>query len=155
MTISGIPLSDATLENGCMYIVPRNLIPERIAKHFSKIEVVEVAELGPLLQAIRALPARAGSILGWDFGVIHWGSTCDNGKEPRISISVEFLREHKEPKRNECPLLETQVNIPASLNQRLAVIGRAILTYQRFEASMIRFAGLASRLIEETAKVSG
>src|SRR5207244_2616081 len=85
-----IPLSDATLDNGCMYVVPR----DRAA-----------ADADARLQACRALPAAAGSILGWNFDVLHWGSTCTRPGEPRIAISQEFIAPGAATAADELPLV--------------------------------------------------
>ncbi len=139
-----IPLGDATLANGCMYVVSREGLAEPLAKNFSALDAFGAADVRSLLRGVRALPARAGSVLGWDFGVVHWGATCESGDDPRVSISTEFLRENAEPARGEQPLLGA-AGAP-EYRERLSVIGRAILAYERFEAPMIRYAELARQL---------
>jgi hypothetical protein len=99
-----IPLTDATLDNGCMY-----LMPSYAPKHD--------------LQSIRALPARAGSILAWRQDVLHWGAySSRRAKEPRISIALEFGREGLDP-----------AAVPP-FEERLKLIARQILKYlEEFE----------------------
>ena len=38
----------------------------------------------------RALPAAAGSVLGWTSKLLHWGAMADAHAPPRISISFEY-----------------------------------------------------------------
>jgi hypothetical protein len=41
-----LPLTDATLDNGCMYVVPRNLLPDSLPAKYTKWDSVNQAELG-------------------------------------------------------------------------------------------------------------
>ncbi|HVV86696.1 MAG TPA: phytanoyl-CoA dioxygenase family protein [Kofleriaceae bacterium] len=77
-----IPLTDATADNGCMYVVPAPWDPQ----YPNPRATTEVM----FLQAIRALPAAAGSVLGWTSRLLHWGAMARPGSPPRISISFEF-----------------------------------------------------------------
>jgi hypothetical protein len=139
-----IPFSDATLENGCMYVVPQQQVPATIGD-FSRLTNVSRAELQALLQGSRALPAQAGSILGWDFQIIHWGSTSGRAEHSRISMAVEFIAGHAESTDDEEPLFDGCAD-PPTFRQRLQVIGKGILQYERFEPPLIRYRELASQL---------
>jgi hypothetical protein len=143
-----IPLSDATLDNGCIYVIPRRRIAHRIERAWLETKSYTASELNAILQGSRALPARTGSVLGWDFNLIHWGSACGDGAGPRVSLSVEFIGPNTEPTRDECPLLEAAADRLPPFAQRLHVIGRAIRDYQRFEPRMVRFGELSDRLVE-------
>ena len=82
-----IPLEDVTPDQSCLYVIPAPCdedfyTPERLV-HFDKIR----------LQDIRALPARAGSVLGWSSHLIHWGSRASPFAErPRMSVTMYFQR---------------------------------------------------------------
>ncbi|MBX2830062.1 MAG: phytanoyl-CoA dioxygenase family protein [Rhodospirillales bacterium] len=78
-----VPLSNATPDNGCMYVLPRSF--ERCYGFpVSKPE-------GVGLQDVRALPARPGSVMGWRQDLYHWGGRASKyATEPRISLSLEF-----------------------------------------------------------------
>ena len=79
-----IPLSDATAGNGCMYCVPANWdLAYRSRLHNTAI----LAE-----DTIRALPAPAGSVLGWSQALLHWGGRCAPDAQPRLSTSFEMIR---------------------------------------------------------------
>ncbi len=141
-----IPLTDATLDNGCIYLIPRDLIASETAEAFIRTEAVGFSELAELLQGSRALPARAGSVLGWDYPLIHWGAKCARPGEPRISVAVAFLGADTEHTTREPPLIEGGT-LPG-FSQRLQLIGKAIETYQRREPWMIRYQELGQRLLQ-------
>jgi hypothetical protein len=142
-----LPLGDATLENGCMVVVPKHRLPEGTPDAFAN----DMSRLSPatwraMLQGSRALPARKGSILGWDFQVIHWSGIVDDADAPRVSLAVEAFGEDIVPTPSEEPLL-----VPGALpglRERLRAIARGLLSYERFEPAMLRFTGLARRLLE-------
>jgi hypothetical protein len=142
-----VPLTDATLDNGCMYVIPRGRVAEGYCRRFLEGEAIPAQDAQALLQACRALPARAGTVLGWDFELLHWGSICGDPRKPRVSLSVELLGEAAEPAPNEFPLIDAQADLPP-FAQRLRVIARAVLDYLRFEPLMIRYLDLAERLLE-------
>jgi Phytanoyl-CoA dioxygenase (PhyH) len=79
-----LPLTDATLDNGCIYVVPAAW-DVLYASHDPPPEIV-------FPQSIRAVPAAAGSILGWTPRLLHWGAMARPGAPPRLSASVEFQR---------------------------------------------------------------
>jgi len=148
-----IPLSDATLQNGCMYVIPQHVVPETL-RDFSTLENVSRAELQTLLQGSRAVPAQAGSVLGWHFQLIHWGSTVAQAEHARISLTMEFVGDQAEPKTDEHPLFEGHAALP-TFPQRLHVIGKGILDYERFELRLIRYRELAKRLVDRVGRFGG
>ncbi len=84
-----IALSDATPRNGCIYVVPapwdlqyRN--PQATSHILS-------------LQHVLALPAPAGTVLGWTHALLHWGGMAIPGSPPRISMSFELCRADQAP----------------------------------------------------------
>ena len=77
-----IALADATTDNGCMYVVPAPWDPQYPNPRATS-EVM-------FLQAIRALPAAAGAVLGWTSRLLHWGAMARPGSPPRISLSFEY-----------------------------------------------------------------
>lgn len=142
-----LPITDATLENGCMNVIPKSLLPPSIPDDFANNPGGIAPELWrSMLQGARALPARAGSVLAWDFQVIHWSSLCDGAVEPRMSLAVELIGASAEPAESELPLLELGALPP--FEERLRAIAKGILSYQRFEPAVLRYAGLARRILE-------
>ncbi len=142
-----IPLGDATLENGCMVVVPKNLLPAGTADAFAN----DMSTLAPttwraMLQGSRALPARAGAVVGWDFQVVHWSAVVGDAEAPRVSLAVEAFGESIAPTPSEEPLLDPE-ELPV-FRERLRAIARGLLSYERFEPAMLRYTGLARRMLE-------
>jgi len=140
-----IPLTDSTLENGCIYVIPRNLAPPSLPADFRRWDSIKKSELNKVLQSCRALPARAGAILGWDHSLIHWGSVSHGSTTTRISIAVEFLGAGVSPMDSERPLVEGS-SLPA-FPKRLYIIGKCILAYRKFEPLMSRYGVFAEELM--------
>lgn len=89
-----IALSDVETSNSCIYILPRKydaLFQDFVRKKFGQPGIPN-AEQTPLpLSRVRALPAKAGSIIGWDQNLLHWGSGSSQwATGPRISIGVYY-----------------------------------------------------------------
>ena len=130
-----IPLSDAIPLNGCMSLLPAHLDPN-YPDNLSQVNI-------PNPQDIRALPAPAGSVLGWNQAVLHWGGrSSDRAPFPRISLSCEFQRGDvqamNQPLRS--PLL-----LP-SLSQRLGLIGKQIRQYRHMYPLSPKLAAIATAL---------
>ncbi|QDZ19970.1 hypothetical protein HOP50_03g24880 [Chloropicon primus] len=97
-----IPLNTVTLENGCMYVVPRefdaNFDKDGVYEH------MQVSTEGSMkgkkflsfpLNGIQPLPGDAGSVMCWFGNTIHWGSSCHStgARAPRSSIALVFRRQ--------------------------------------------------------------
>jgi len=76
-----VALTDATPDNGCIYVVPAPWDPAYGDPR---------APSQLLLQAIRAVPARAGAVLGWTSKLLHWDAMADDHAPPRISLAFEL-----------------------------------------------------------------
>jgi hypothetical protein len=146
-----IPISRATLTNGCMHLVKRNSRTDKLCKefpgqaNFSKPQVID------LLKNCRALPAEPGSVLLWDEKILHWGAQVEDCDEPRISIALEFtVPEFREADNREA-LLDPMTALP-SFEQRLELICGSILSYRRFEPMVERYAPLARALLSTRFK---
>jgi len=144
------PFSDATLENGCMYVIPRDLVNPEIAEHFAELNTVTAADLRALLQRARALPAPAGAVMGWDFNVIHWGSTALGGGEPRISVAIEFVAAADAHLYPRTVAFEVSGPLP-SFTERLRMVAVSILDYANQETLAARFVPVAERILQEVA----
>jgi hypothetical protein len=115
-----IPFTDATPLNSCIYVLPLSRDPSYPANvHNRSIEH---------LQDVRALPAQAGSILGWNQYLLHWGSRSSRRADrPRISLGIYFQSGDVPP----FDPLARELRGPLSFELRLAFIGTAFLRYDR------------------------
>ena len=79
-----LPITDATTENGCIYVVPADQ-----DRNYGKAPA-ERADAS--LQAIRALPASAGDLLIWTGETYTWQSCSAKRHEdgPQLALSWEF-----------------------------------------------------------------
>ncbi len=114
-----LPLTDATPQNGCMYILPADRDPlyGTPNDHQTSLE----------LQNVRALPSPAGGVLAWTQAAFHWGGRARQPiDKPRVSISVEFQRGDQPPIYE--PLLNPRQSPDAIL--RLRLILRQMLQYK-------------------------
>ncbi len=133
-----VPVTEATLENGCMYLVPRDLLPVGVA--------VGDADTRTVLQAARALPARPGEVLGWSFDILHWGSAASgDGHEPRVSLSFEFIAAGATPVADETPLVPMAA-LP-SFESRLRFVALGVLRYAQFEPKLAAYHDLATAVL--------
>ena len=114
-----ISLTDASPDTGCIYILPVQYDPN-FPNNLTTYGVTNY-------QDIRALPTKAGDILGWNEGVYHWGGrSSKHGTYSRISIAASFQR--GDSASLETPLLPP--NRLPSLKQRLSIIAAQLLRYQ-------------------------
>ena len=79
-----IPLTDATTRNGCIHVVPSEW---DIAYRSGRQNAVVWDQ-----KTVRALPAAAGSVLGWTHSLLHWGGRCAPDASPRLATSFEMIR---------------------------------------------------------------
>lgn len=115
-----IPLTDVTTQHACMYVLPTNQDPNVPGK----MESFTIPRES--VQAIRALPAEAGSIMGWNSYALHWGSKSSKwANGPRISIAT-YIKRVEEQNFNS---ISVQSNQFLSLEKRLAVIGENMAHY--------------------------
>ena len=141
-----IPLTDATLDNGCIYLVPKDMNTSAIGER-RELRDASNLQMRELLQRGRAIPAPAGSLLGWQFRILHWGSTAHSPGNPRVSLVLEFIAANEAPIKNELPLFDPAAPLP-DLPMRLHSIGRAIRQYMRYELKMQRYADLPKELMD-------
>jgi len=84
-----IPLTDVTTLESCLYVVPAPCDPG----YHQADDDRAVREDRIRLQDIRALPARAGSVIAWSPHLIHWGSRSSRfAAGPRVAVSVYLQR---------------------------------------------------------------
>jgi len=84
-----IPITDATTLNSCIHVIPAFADPDFRTPRSDELlpRMIDSA----CLQNVRALPAKAGSILGWSTELLHWGGQSSSGaKMPRLSFAMYF-----------------------------------------------------------------
>lgn len=144
-----IPLTDVTTQHACIYVLPTNRDPNVP----SKLENFSVPQES--VQAIRALPAEAGSVLGWNTYALHWGSRSSRwANGPRISIAT-YIKRAEERTLNS---VSVQPNQFVSLEARLAVIGLNMVHYDadsiteaRYPAKLMKFCDQYTRKFSQPA----
>ena len=83
-----IPLADVTTDNSCMYVLPADRDPTYNLRDMRTLDDLHWADF---ITSFRALPAEAGSVLGWNSRVYHFGSRASRrAKTNRYSLSFEF-----------------------------------------------------------------
>ena len=86
-----LPLNDVDVDNGCIYVLPKEHDHERNASkngsHKSKPDF-------PIEKAVALAPVEGGRVLGWSGDVVHWGTSCQasSALPPRQSIGVAFRK---------------------------------------------------------------
>ncbi len=140
-----LALTDATLDNGCMHLVPPRSLPPTLATSALDEGAIPTSDVLRALQATRALPAPAGSALGWGFDVLHWGGPCVKPGGARRAISMEFIAAAEPPVADEAPLVAVAGPLPA-LAERLRMVGQAICSYEKFEPGLVRYRAVAELL---------
>jgi hypothetical protein len=129
-----IPLTEATPLNGCMYVVPKYLDPDYTINAPNTFRGTPAD--------IRAVPATPGDTLIWTQTLIHWGArTSVMAPAPRLSMSVEFQRADL-PAFSGFYMTARQL---LTFEQKLALIGYAIIKYQHMQPLGPELTALAGR----------
>ena len=119
-----LPLSDATLENGCMSVLPRS------NEHHYDMPLDDPADIRS--EHGLALPVQAGSVLGWAQDLYHWSNrVTEKAEGPRLSLSFEFQNRAFEPLSE--PLLD--VHTPPDFETRLRLIKMQFARYRHMESA--------------------
>jgi hypothetical protein len=129
-----IPFTDTTVEHSCMYVLPTHLDPN-YPDNLRKWSVPYKS-----LQDIRALPAEAGAVLGWNEYALHWGSRSSRWADgPRISLTARFQSRDLDgpyllaldPNAEGPYLQKLDPNSSFNFQARLATIGDLFNTYSK------------------------
>lgn len=109
-----IAITEATVDNSCMYVVPLDRdpgYPDDLRSHAGVSEGI-------------ALPVPAGTALVWNANVLHWGGpSTERAEAPRTSITFTLRRDAPPPRIGDHA-------------QRLDVIADQILTYGHLERTL-------------------
>lgn len=117
-----IPLTDVTTSQSCMYVLPGSRDPDYPEKALTwrkrwEKQGHEKWNMNDLVN-IRALPAPKGTFMGWNGGVLHWGSKPALKAPPRISIGYLFVSPHAKKKKTRSVPLDR----PFPLESRMQII---------------------------------
>jgi hypothetical protein len=131
-----VPLTEATPDNGCMYVLPANRDPvygtER-EDHWA----IEVPR-------IRALPVAPGEFLCWNQAVLHWGGEVSRfAAHPRISMALEFEAADWPPFYR--LQMEPFAGVPFEL--RLQLVAKQVLQYRHMAPLPGWLRSLAERIL--------
>ncbi|WP_020590476.1 phytanoyl-CoA dioxygenase family protein [Kiloniella laminariae] len=119
-----LPLTDATLQNGCMSILPKS------CENTYEPLLTDQGQIR--LQDALALPAKAGSLLGWRQDLYHWGGRSHRTAQgPRLSLSLEFQNAALDPLCE--PLIDPQT--PPPPEARLELVLKQLEKYLHMEKS--------------------
>jgi hypothetical protein len=138
-----IPLTDVTTQHACMYVLPTNQDPNVPGK------LANFAVPQESVQAIRALPAEAGSVMGWNSYALHWGSKSSKwASGPRISIAT-YIKRAEERDLNSVAVVP---HLFLSLEKRLAVIGENMMHYDVDSITEARYSKKLMEFCEQYTK---
>lgn len=96
-----IPLNDVSVENGCMYVLPRefdNLYADDKLHAHRQCHLQQESSLAQMiwfpLEGVRPLTGPAGTLMAWSGCAVHWGSACQRpaANNPRASMAFVFRR---------------------------------------------------------------
>mmetsp|Transcript_32484 Transcript_32484/g.97256 ORF Transcript_32484/g.97256 Transcript_32484/m.97256 type:complete len:476 (-) Transcript_32484:51-1478(-) len=141
-----LPLVDSTLDNGCMYVLPKNC-DALFDKPSDRLHMAAAKrnDEGDLIcrfpiHHVRPLPAPAGSVLSWMGNLIHWGSSCSPHKsveQPRISMALTLRKReyHHDEKvasvTGRAPMARHLLR-DMKLKNRLSVVGKSLIMYHHW-----------------------
>jgi hypothetical protein len=141
-----VALSEASLDNGCMYAVRTSPAEIDLYRAFSR-DALTSKQAETLLHQTRALPAAAGEILAWSFQVIHWGGAVQREVAvPRQAISLEFISADEPPREHEVPLVALDSPLPP-LIERLRSITAGVIGYLSIEPRLNAYEELAQQIL--------
>jgi hypothetical protein len=141
-----LALTDATVDNGCIHLVPPDTLPDSF-RTADPDDPVLMRDVLKAMQGTRAMPVEAGAALGWQFDVFHWGGRATTPRQSRRALSMEFLAATQAAEADETPLLDVRAPLP-DFATRLSIVAFGLQTYEAREPGLRRFRALANRLAE-------
>jgi hypothetical protein len=128
-----VAVTDATPDNGCIHIVPATRDPS-----YS----LDLTDCTAARDEVCPLPAQAGTVLGWNHQLLHWGGRASSqAASPRMSLSAEF-------QRREAPLFDVPLDraVP-TFPERLAIVGKQLIGYQHMQPPTEQLLDIAHQLV--------
>jgi hypothetical protein len=127
-------LSNATPENSCLYIIPRQHDPGYLEGDFYQDPLQRALVTKHDYQHIRALPRLAGQSAMFTHRILHWGSRGNPNASPEPRIAISFVcsdPDFEQPYVN--PNCFENGRIPPFRLRLLLVCAQLIIYYQRFD----------------------
>jgi hypothetical protein len=129
-----IPLTAATTENSCLYVLPKNHDPGYGVEEPAAVHD-HIFDDGFAVQAIRALPCASGAVICMSHRLLHWGSLPQSfdgvPTPPRVALSfgtsaaafeAPFLR------REHLPVPPFELRLALAAAQQIRYSGQTGLT---------------------------
>ena len=93
-----VPLNDVCVDNGCMYVLPREFdqfyeadnAPAHMHLHEEAADATGRMIWFPL-EGVRPLVGKAGTLMAWTGCAVHWGSACKRVAADRARASMAFV----------------------------------------------------------------
>lgn len=118
-----IALSDAPLDGGCLYVVPRSKT-EGLSESWTARRTASMSELLSLCHHAMAAPVRSGGAVCWHRGAVHWAAPVERAhRSPRLAISLEYAARAGPDERPFDP------SRGLTFDERLFLLGNALLAY--------------------------
>ncbi len=122
-----LSLTDVTLDNGCMYIVPEDVAPDMV-RDFGRSDTLALEAVEQVLHNARALPAPAGSVLAWSTSTLHWGARHRATHGPdRMSLGLELR--HPQAPPEVCSEPSWAIGHRPDFATRLRAVGHSLQWY--------------------------
>lgn len=141
-----LPLTPATTENGCMYVIERDPDAGEAATSLIGTEIPK-SQVWNVLRHVRALPAEPGAFLAWPNDTVHWGGMYLRG-EPRLALTYHLASADY---KNVDPALRLALSpdhpLP-SLPDRLRWASTSMMRFRARDPLLQRFAPVAERLAD-------
>ena len=168
-----MPVTDATLDSGCLYVVPRGSDARwNDPGHPDHLSPAEPEPGGGAavhfpLAAARPMPAAAGSVCAWAGNTIHWGAACripedgdeestrlstrtEGGEErrrrrtpPRHSLACTFRRRAAPSFCGSLPALSRSECAALDVAARVRLVAQSLVLYSRWYTLPPSLPGLA------------
>eukprot|EP00656_Telonema_subtile_P006122 TRINITY_DN12811_c0_g1_i1.p1 TRINITY_DN12811_c0_g1~~TRINITY_DN12811_c0_g1_i1.p1 ORF type:complete len:264 (+),score=64.80 TRINITY_DN12811_c0_g1_i1:170-961(+) len=132
--LSRVPLLDATVDNGAVYVVPKEFDDwfERSDawehSHCCQVRADGVLELGFGIQSVRPLETRQGDVLVLDGSLVHWNAQCSKDiQEPQVQIGCSFVSGEVAPVEG-LPSMKRERLTSLTLKERLHIVLYSMLS---------------------------
>jgi hypothetical protein len=146
-----LPLTAATPDNGCVYVMENNVDSRAVTNTFVDAENFTAAEVCSALVHVRALPANPGSFLAWPNTTLHWGGMFLRGNQARLALSWHFTSADYENIDSALRSALLPDHPLPRFEDRLRWVCHSMLRFRARDPVLERFAPIAHELIAHCA----